>query len=498
MTQLLVLAPMRIERLALGGQPGSSVIQTGMGPDRARIAAARALAHEAPALAVAGLCAGVDPTLRAGDALCATELVDDDGTRTPVPGSSLLVAALRRRGLRVHVGPLASTSAILGPADRAGHAGLRSRSRHGVGMARRGGRRPTARRRSGGRRRGGPLARRSPDGDRRPTRLAQPSPGERSPLGVGCCGRPEDASPRRAAVVLRRRRPRDRHRRAGARAAGRADLRPQADRPQRARRRRPRGSRRSLRRGARRRPRRRDRRVLRARRLAGRQVGRGGKGARRDRRDLPARLEGACRGAPVCGRGEDDLPDRPCRPRGGRGDARGGARLDPARRGLRGRSPHRGGRPGARRVPDADHACGRRDRRDRRPSPGAVPGAGRTGFRGHLLRHLEPPGRRSRSGAGGRRRARRGLRGLVETRSGSSRSPAARAPTPTSSTTRPRSTSRGSRGPPPSRSPPAPRRPSGSCTASSPRSRPSARSRSRSAPQTTESLRFRLPRELQV
>jgi 4-hydroxy-3-methylbut-2-enyl diphosphate reductase len=122
-TELLVLAPMRIERLALGEPPGSSVIQTGMGPDRARIAAARALAHEAPALAVAGLCAGVDPTLRAGDALCASELVHDDGTRTPVPGSSLLVAALRRRGLRVHVGPLASTSRILGPADREGHAG---------------------------------------------------------------------------------------------------------------------------------------------------------------------------------------------------------------------------------------------------------------------------------------------------------------------------------------------------------------------------------------
>src|SRR4029077_5216299 len=94
-----------------------------MGPDRARIAAARALAHEAPALAVAGLCAGVDPTLRAGDALCGRELVPRDGTRPPVPGSSRLVAALRRRGLRVHVGPLASTSRVLGPADRVGHAG---------------------------------------------------------------------------------------------------------------------------------------------------------------------------------------------------------------------------------------------------------------------------------------------------------------------------------------------------------------------------------------
>jgi 4-hydroxy-3-methylbut-2-enyl diphosphate reductase len=122
-SRLLVLAPLRIERLALGEPAGSSVLRTGMGPDRARIAAARALAHKAPALAVAGLCAGVDPDLRAGDVLCATELLDEAGSRTSVPGSSLLAAALRRRGLRVHLGPLASTDRILGPVERSRHAG---------------------------------------------------------------------------------------------------------------------------------------------------------------------------------------------------------------------------------------------------------------------------------------------------------------------------------------------------------------------------------------
>ena len=78
MTALLVLAPLRIEQLALGEPAGASVMRTGMGPDRARIAAARALAHDARALAVAGLCAGVAPELRAGDVLCATELVDEE------------------------------------------------------------------------------------------------------------------------------------------------------------------------------------------------------------------------------------------------------------------------------------------------------------------------------------------------------------------------------------------------------------------------------------
>lgn len=115
---LLVLAPLRIERAALGEPPGSRVLLTGMGPQRARIAAARALGHDAPALAIVGFCAGIAPELRAGDVICATELVREGGDRIPVPGSALLVAALRRRGLRVHIGPLVSAERILGPSER--------------------------------------------------------------------------------------------------------------------------------------------------------------------------------------------------------------------------------------------------------------------------------------------------------------------------------------------------------------------------------------------
>jgi 4-hydroxy-3-methylbut-2-enyl diphosphate reductase len=118
MTELLLLAPLRIEELALGDPVGTSTLRTGMGPDRARIAAARALAHSAEALAVAGVCAGIDPQLRAGDVLCATELIGEAGDRIAVPGSSLLAAALRRRGLRVHVGPLASADHVLTPSER--------------------------------------------------------------------------------------------------------------------------------------------------------------------------------------------------------------------------------------------------------------------------------------------------------------------------------------------------------------------------------------------
>ena len=118
MSSLLVLTPLRIEQLALGEIPGGRVLRTGMGPARARIAAARAEAIGATTVAVAGLCAGVAPGLRAGDVVCATELVGEDGTRIAVPGSALLPAALRRRGLTVHVGPLFSAGRILGPAAR--------------------------------------------------------------------------------------------------------------------------------------------------------------------------------------------------------------------------------------------------------------------------------------------------------------------------------------------------------------------------------------------
>ena len=115
---LLVLAPLRIEHAVLGELPGASVLRTGMGPDCARIAAARALGHDASALAVAGLCAGIAPDLRAGDVICATEILRPGGASgRPSPGA-LLVAALRRRGLRVHVGPLVSTERILGAGER--------------------------------------------------------------------------------------------------------------------------------------------------------------------------------------------------------------------------------------------------------------------------------------------------------------------------------------------------------------------------------------------
>jgi 4-hydroxy-3-methylbut-2-en-1-yl diphosphate reductase len=94
------------------------VLRTGMGPARARIAAARGLAVDAVGVAVVGVCAAVSPDLRPGDVVCATELRREGAEPVAAPASALLAPALRRDGLRVHVGPLVSTDHIASPAER--------------------------------------------------------------------------------------------------------------------------------------------------------------------------------------------------------------------------------------------------------------------------------------------------------------------------------------------------------------------------------------------
>ena len=118
--QLLVLAPLKVEALALrtGLSGGTPVIRTGMGPERARDAAARAHACPASAVAVAGVCGAVDPALAAGDVVIATELRDARGLVRALPGAALLAQAVRGRGLEVRLGPLYSAERVLGPAER--------------------------------------------------------------------------------------------------------------------------------------------------------------------------------------------------------------------------------------------------------------------------------------------------------------------------------------------------------------------------------------------
>ena len=118
--RLLALAPLRIEAMAIGrGAPDAVVSRTGKGPARSarRAAALAAASPDVAAVAVAGVCGAVVAGIQPGDVVVATEVRGPDGT-VVLPSPALLVAALRRSGARVHVGPLASSATMVRGAAR--------------------------------------------------------------------------------------------------------------------------------------------------------------------------------------------------------------------------------------------------------------------------------------------------------------------------------------------------------------------------------------------
>ena len=161
----------------------------------------------------------------------------------------MLAGALRRAGLRAHVGPVHSVERLADGFARTAFARRRrARRRHGVGLAGRRHRRRNERRRAGGHRH--TVAR---------AVLATPPVAcvAGRPVAAGSNARCSTSGPPRCARagsslasprgVLRRRRTGHRRRRAGPRAVRAADLRPPPDHPQHARRRRPRRPRRGVR-----------------------------------------------------------------------------------------------------------------------------------------------------------------------------------------------------------------------------------------------------------
>lgn len=113
---LLVFAPLRIEAAVLPRRRGWTVIRSGMGPVRARVAAARGLAVDARAVCVAGLCAAASLELRSGDVVCASELRTADAA-LPVRAAPL-ADLLRDDGFRVQTGPIFSTGRITNADER--------------------------------------------------------------------------------------------------------------------------------------------------------------------------------------------------------------------------------------------------------------------------------------------------------------------------------------------------------------------------------------------
>ena len=115
---LAVLAPLSIEALALRcGLRDARVIRTGVGPRRSQSAAQRLSGSTDHALAVAGVCGGIDPELQPGDVVVASELQGEAGTHK-LEHANALLEALRDLGVSPHIGPIRSEDHIVRGAER--------------------------------------------------------------------------------------------------------------------------------------------------------------------------------------------------------------------------------------------------------------------------------------------------------------------------------------------------------------------------------------------
>ncbi len=120
-TSLLVCAPMWVEAQALRRSvPSALVERTGYGARSLERAEAIA-ASPARALAVSGVAGATVDGILPGDVVVATEVVDSrtDGPPMRCPTAPLLAAALRRRGLRVHLGRMSTVSSVADAATMA-------------------------------------------------------------------------------------------------------------------------------------------------------------------------------------------------------------------------------------------------------------------------------------------------------------------------------------------------------------------------------------------
>jgi 4-hydroxy-3-methylbut-2-en-1-yl diphosphate reductase len=122
--QLIVLTPLRLEQLAVGGGrkgPATLVIErTGMGLAKAAQAARGLSATSRPAaVAIAGLGGALNDNLVPGDLIVAERLLDATGREVmTLPSAALLAAELRRSGLRARTGTVLSTDHIVTGAER--------------------------------------------------------------------------------------------------------------------------------------------------------------------------------------------------------------------------------------------------------------------------------------------------------------------------------------------------------------------------------------------
>jgi 4-hydroxy-3-methylbut-2-enyl diphosphate reductase len=125
MTRLTVCAPLGVEARALrrglragGAGDQVQVIRTGYGPARSAAAAASIATSVPGTLAVAGVGGGLTSDLQVGDVVVADQVTG--GAATISCGSApLLAGELRRAGLRVRTGPIATVDHLVRQGDHA-------------------------------------------------------------------------------------------------------------------------------------------------------------------------------------------------------------------------------------------------------------------------------------------------------------------------------------------------------------------------------------------
>ena len=116
---LVVCAPLRIEAWAVDRGPlRGSVLRTGLGPRRSADSLRARYAHRpAEAVAVVGFAGALVPGIGAGDVIVATEVRGQEQV-VSCPSAELLARALRGLGLRVHLGPVATTDHVVHDTER--------------------------------------------------------------------------------------------------------------------------------------------------------------------------------------------------------------------------------------------------------------------------------------------------------------------------------------------------------------------------------------------
>jgi len=107
MSELTICTALRLEAAAARG--AARVVRTGMGPRRAARSMQR-LNGVGP-VAMLGVAGGVAPAVQVGDVVVATEVRAGDVV-VGCPSAPLLAGELRRAGLRVHLGPIATVDSL--------------------------------------------------------------------------------------------------------------------------------------------------------------------------------------------------------------------------------------------------------------------------------------------------------------------------------------------------------------------------------------------------